>query len=313
MECNEEIIKRYVEGESISSLAQTTPYSYMVIRNMLVSAGVQIRGGRKKIEFTPEQIEYITNEYCYGIATLNDIAKHLEIPKTRVQSFIVNNHLTRQNPNSKNRVNKHLIYDYFSCIDTPEKAYYLGLLFTDGSVDTNRYRIRITLQSRDKDILEQMRKDLQVDSNLILDPRGKGCFSLEFCNKKMFEDLAKYNIIPNKTYSVKHLPTNIPKEFEKDFLRGLLDGDGGITYSENMSSDVTVHFTSYYESIVTEFRDRIDLLIEKEKHNQPIYTTCWHVSWRGYNQVLSILNILYKDSSRYINRKYEKYLSLLNR
>ena len=44
----------------------------------------------------------------------------------------------------------------------------------------------------------------------------------------MCRDLEQYGIIPNKTLELKY-PTNIPKEFETHLLRGMFDGDGGLT------------------------------------------------------------------------------------
>ena len=61
-----------------------------------------------------------------------------------------------------NRVNRRIRSDYFSSIDSPEKAYWLGLLFTDGSVDHYGHtgRIRLQLQEQDIDILEKFKEDL---------------------------------------------------------------------------------------------------------------------------------------------------------
>ena len=45
-----------------------------------------------------------------------------------------------------NRVNRRINSNYFSVIDKPEKAYWLGFLFTDGCVDKLRTTGRIRLQ-----------------------------------------------------------------------------------------------------------------------------------------------------------------------
>lgn len=56
----------------------------------------------------------------------------------------------------------------------------------------------------------------------------------------MANDLAKFGIIPNKTYLTNHLP-EVPKKFLKDFLRGLLDGDGSI-YQETKTKNIELIF-----------------------------------------------------------------------
>lgn len=97
----------------------------------------------------------------------------------------------------------------------------------------------------------------------------------------MFDDLSKYGIIPQKTYKTEHLPLDlIPIEYQSCFLLGMFDGDGCITHGDNCS-EVTINFTSYHESIVTEFRDAIDKLIDKKDHNNVFFTSAWHTTWRG--------------------------------
>lgn len=129
---------------------------------------------------------------------------------------------------SKNRlVNE----NYFEKIDSKEKAYFLGLLFTDGGVSLDKERspmIQLQLKSSDVDILQKLRTELNVHSSIRYDKRkNKETAILLFRNQKIANDLKQYGIIPNKTYETKHLP-QVPNEFESDFLRGCLDGDGSI-------------------------------------------------------------------------------------
>ena len=56
---------------------------------------------------------------------------------------------------------------YFDKIDTEEKAYILGFLATDGCIAVTKNgnkRIKITLKSSDKDILEKIKNQLKSDS-----------------------------------------------------------------------------------------------------------------------------------------------------
>ena len=249
---------------------------------------------------------------------IKDIAKMYHTDSNTLHDyFILNDWEIRDH--RVNSVNKDLKQDYFSSIDDPHKAYYLGLLLTDGSVRKNRKgsnrqgQIRIGLQTEDKDILDQMRSDIGVSSELIYDNRCHGLYTLEFSSEQIFTDLSKYSVIPDKTYEVRNIPTNIPGEYLKDFLRGMYDGDGCVTFSSDMSKDVTFNFTSYYKSMVCDFRDLIDAMIGKERHNSPSNTRAWQVSWRGYKQVVKILDELYRDADLFIKRKYLKYQQLLNR
>lgn len=309
----EEIIKLYQEGKSMKFLSENSTFNYRQIKKIVVEANLPIRGGRKKKTLTEEQLLELKRRYCEESEDLQTIAKDFNWDKETLRNLIEELKLKKK---TTNRINKHIRSDYFETIDHPNKAYILGLLFTDGSVDkklNKQGRIRLQLQAKDKAILEKIKTELQIDSDLILDTRGNQSYSLEFVDEKMFQDLSKYNIIPNKTYEVHHLPTNIPKEYINDYIRGLVDGDGGIYIDDTISKDVTLSFTSYHKTITEDLQKMIDNLIAKSETNSIYFTSAWHCQWRGYNQVLNILDKIYKNAELYIDRKYKLYQKLLSR
>lgn len=310
----QDIIDLYKQGQSITYITNNSEYNYRQVRKIIADSGVPIRGGRKKKTLSEEQILNLQHRYCELSEDLNSLAKEIKWDKETLRNFINEQGWKKR---TNNRINKNIKSDYFSTIDSPNKAYILGLLFTDGSVDKapgKQGRIRLGLQSQDKAILEKIKEELNITSELTYDQRGKGCYSLEFSDDQIFQDLSKYNIVPNKTYVVQHLPTNIPKEYLKDYIRGLIDGDGSISFDETKSKDVTLHFTSYHESIAKDFQNLIDkFLIQKNNSNKLYFTSAWHCQWRGYQQVTKILDMVYKDADLYIDRKYNSYLQLLNR
>lgn len=71
---------------------------------------------------------------------------------------------------------------------------------------------------------------------------------------------------------------------------GLFDGDGCLTCSENCSTDVTFGYTAYHETEVKDFRDIICLLDPNAHKVKTVFTSAWHVNWRGRLQVISIMD-----------------------
>ena len=310
----EKIIQEYLNGKSISALSKEYPFSYQKIRKILIESNISIRGGRKKKELSSDELQKLKMLYENGIG-IAEIAKELGYSSEKITDIIREQSFERL-VDSKRKVNKRLKENYFSNIDAPEKAYWLGFLFTDGCVDCHngRKRIRLQLQQADKEILEKYKEDLGIDGKIIEDKRKNSvCYSVEIACSQIYDDLQKYGIIPRKTYETEHLPLNlIPKEYLTSFLLGMFDGDGSLSCSQDYSKDVTINFTSYHESIVKEFQEAIDLLINKTEHNKNLFTTAWHTMWRGRLQVIKILDILYENCPRHLQRKYEKYLSLKN-
>ena len=309
----QEIIDKYLEGKSISSLLKEYPtYNRRTLTKVLTDNHITIRGGRKKKTFSDEQVEEIKKMIKEG-AFLKEIAAYFNIDTETMKRRLDELGLAITNTN---RVNRRIKSDYFSSIDSPEKAYWIGFLYTDGSVDHYRKtgRIRLQLQEQDKEILEKFKEDLQIDSKIIYDIRPNStCCSVEFVDELIFNDLSKFDIIPNKTYESHNLPyTKIPQEFLPAFALGLFDGDGGLFCSEDFSKDVTLSYTAYYETEVIDFINLITNIAKLENKKSPFYTSAWHAQWRGRQQVIKILDSLYSSCPRHLKRKYDKYIALKN-
>ena len=306
-----EIISKYQAGESISKLLQQYPnYNRRQINKILADNNIPIRGGRKKKTLSQEQIVTVTEMINNG-AFLKEVADYCKLDKETMRIRLKELGLKITNTN---RINRRIKSDYFSVIDSPIKAYWLGFLFADGTVDHYQKtgRIRLQLQEKDKEILEKFKEDLSLDCKIIYDIRPNStCCSVEFVDEQIFQDLAKYNIVPNKTYKIDTIPYDrIPEEYLSAFALGLFDGDGGLSCSKNFSTDVTFSYTAYHEQEVKDFQRLINKIINKKEFNKPFFSSAWHVQWRGRLQVLSILDKLYENCPRFLKRKHDLYLKL---
>lgn len=58
--------------------------------------------------------------------------------------------------NRKYLLNKNL----FKIIDSEWKAYFLGLIFADGNIQKDRYRLTLSLSKKDKEILQKLSKQM---------------------------------------------------------------------------------------------------------------------------------------------------------
>lgn len=309
----QEIITKYLQGSSISKLLTEYPnFNRRQINKILADNNVTIRGGRKKKLLTQEQINEAQKMIEDG-AFLNELAKHFNLDPETMSCRLKDAGLKITNTK---RINRHLKSDYFSIIDSPIKAYWLGFLFTDGCVDHYRAtgRIRLQLQERDLEILEKFKEDLGIESKIIYDRRSNStCCSVEFVDEQMFNDLAKYDIVPNKTYEVDRIPYDkIPQEYLPAFALGLFDGDGSLSCSSNFSTDVTFGYTAYHENEVEDFQTLINKIANIQTKNKNFFTSAWHTQWRGRLQVLSILDVLYNNCPRFLKRKHDIYVALKN-
>lgn len=259
-------------------------------------------------EFKQEDEEKICNLYEQQGETLYFISQIYHC-RTEAIKAVLNKYQIKikTKGRSKNRLLKE---NYFKIIDCEEKAYWLGILFSDGSIVLDptgkRYpQISLQLKLSDKELIEHFRQTICAGGKITYDKRqGKECTALKFRSKIMAEDLSKYGIIPKKTYLTKHLPI-VPSNFLKDFLRGLLDGDGSI-YQETKSLKYRIDFCSYHQSICEEFRNLCNTFLDKKNTNIIAnYDSAYHIRFNDQNSVKQLATALYKDNKIALARKYQ--------
>ena len=120
--------------------------------------------------------------------------------------------------------------NYFEKIDSEDKAYFLGLIYSDGCIVNNqdeyRYKITLKLHIKDKHILEDFIKSVSGEMSLWFHGQRDIC-EVNLSGKKIVKDLEEKGLHPNKTFTIKY--PEISEELERHFLRGYFDGDGCIT------------------------------------------------------------------------------------
>ncbi|MEI6864056.1 MAG: hypothetical protein WCK46_01640 [Candidatus Adlerbacteria bacterium] len=111
---------------------------------------------------------------------------------------------------------------------TPELAYAVGLLATDGGLSPPGHLIDLT--SKDVQQLENYRNCLNISTPITkkLSGIGKEFLRVQFKNVYFYNFLLSVGLTPAKSKTLG--PLKIPNKFFFDFLRGVFDGDG-CTYS----------------------------------------------------------------------------------
>lgn len=111
---------------------------------------------------------------------------------------------------------------------SPELAYAVGLLATDGNLSKDGRHINFT----SKDLLQvrNFKKCLGLKNKIGKKSRAseeqKKYFQLQFGDKLFYKWLMDLGMMPNKSKIMGRL--NVPDKYFFDFLRGCFDGDGSI-------------------------------------------------------------------------------------
>lgn len=254
-------------------------------------------------KFNEEEQKEIISLYQKDNMTIDFIRKKFHCRDEAIRSVLLSNGVEIVR---RRTVNSKMDENYFSKIDSEEKAYILGLLFTDGNVSPDKNRqpnIRIGLKLSDVNILLRIKEELKLGSSLIYDKRAnKESVVLAFRSQRIADDLKKFGIVPNKTYLTSNLP-NIENSLLPHFIRGLIDGDGSIFW-EKQGKKWVVDFSSYHQSICEELQKIINTWINKENYTKIAnYGTAFHVRWRSTKESKKIMEILYRNNNISIARK----------
>ena len=255
--------------------------------------GVEVRQTNKS-KTNADRYDKAMKLYEQGY-TINQLHEMIGINKKNFSLF-----LKKQGVNIRGGFeNKKYVADenYFEKIDSADKAYWLGFIYADGSVVSkgNTYRLTIELNRIDRLHLEKFL--IAIKSNAeIKDRVNRPISSVTINRKKIVDDLIKIGCVPNKT-EVGWLDTSVIKGFEKDFLRGYLDGDGYIekNYKKyrvvyTVKSD---NLTNTLVELLSDYGPRID---DCETFNRVIIET--------KDAFYCLLSDLYSNADTYLLRKY---------
>lgn len=247
----------------------------------------------------------------YGNGRL--IAEALGLQKSQVYRWLKNYKITNRDLKRRS-----VTINYFENIDTEKKAYYLGLLMSDGCVyrgaSKNSYCMQINLKSTDKNELDKFKEELQSTYDYLtysktLDSGEEATYlGLKISNTEFCHHLMSHGIIPRKSFK-KKMP-DIPKELERHFIRGYFDGDGGLYNNPNRFRngkgcwEVTIVGTP---DILQSFQD---ILLENDI-NSAIYQTKTSGIMRlvisKHEMIEKFRLFIYIDSTVHFDRKFQKF------
>ncbi len=254
----------------------------------------------------------VRNHYLNSKKSIREIAEIYKV--TRYYIYKV---LEEQSINL-NRVKTYSFdYNYFDVIDTEEKAYFLGLFYSDGTNNQKRNSSAIELQHGDVDILNKLNIAMKSNHPLLYnDPRHRRpneqpTYKAIFYSKYFCSQLTKLGCVPRKSLILKFpTPNQVPKYLLRHFIRGYYDGNGGCgAYIQNKKYYLRcgIRASRLFCSELTTFLSKeldITYSISKDSESNKI-------QFFGKNANI-FLSWLYKNTNLFLERKYLKYNQSLN-
>lgn len=271
-----------------------------------------------KIDLEPYSEEIIGN-YSSGKLSSVELADKFNCCPNRVRNFLREKEVIRK-PGVFNRKYS-LNENYFEKIDTPNKAYFLGLVCADGYINRDgdgRYKLDIALQERDGYLLDEFRKDLNYTGGFIARKKPKGrkaqdMVRLKITSRSLVEPLEEIGLVNNKCKRGFKADC-VPDELFSHFVRGYFDGDGSISVGRT----VWISFTSCNEDLLDKLNDVFPIPPFEKRcvkedirvYNGKLYDGCFSLRYSG-PCARAVLKYMYKNKTVYMKRKFERYQEYL--
>lgn len=240
---------------------------------------------------SPMTYEDVSSKFGISLPSVAKVLKEYNVkPYTKVQLF-----------------SPDLDEHYFDNIDTEEKAYFLGLLITDGCVHNTKGKqslVSLTLKEQDEYLINKFKECIK--SNKIVTHDGRGCAELNILSNTMVSSLKRYGVCENKSLHTV-FPSKIPLDMCHHLLRGIFDGDGSISFyarPDRKAHTKAIRLCQGNEEFLIDIVDFLYKNCDIEKVNTyQEKDSLWSIAYRKNDSMIKLYNYLYQDATIFMERK----------
>lgn len=139
-------------------------------------------------------------------------------------------------------------------------AYILGYITGDGCVWTEGGSYKLIIVSKDVDVLEFIR--VELESPYSIKDSKDGTHRINICRKVVVMDLMAHGILPRKSWNP--VVPDVPVEYRVSFLHGLFDADGSVWMSKPTGRAKVANITTAMYSYRKNFLQTVGGMIKDE-------------------------------------------------
>lgn len=247
------------------------------------------------------------------------ISKEYNVDTRVIKRVLKENNISIRDNNTYKQ--KYFNENYFETITTENQAYWLGFLWGDGSIHRNKngeYCISLHLSIDDKSHLEKFKQEINSEHKITIAKSKWGFnknniephYSCAFCihSLKTYNDLLKYGLYNPKS---KRILPKLNPALMSHFIRGYFDADGSLTINKNTKTGMVsfcgpIEIISQIKPIIQQHCNTKAEIYKYKTRNAADYRV------GGTNNIKALYNYLYKDATIYLERKKEKFNTLIS-
>lgn len=262
---------------------------------------------------TPTEIELIRKYYYDDNKSLHEIGKLMNCAFCTIYRVMKYNGFVLRPKSYHTKLKYTVNEDYFNVIDTPDKAYFLGLLYADGTINKKDKLVGIGLQIGDSYIIDTFVKYTEFSGVVrILKSKNKKHYDTSYVqiyNRLFYENAVKCGLYQNKSTTLTYPPNDIlTNKLTHHFIRGYFDGDGCAFVNYKRKNHKYISFVGTFEFLST-LQNMIceNLNINRTSLVRKSANNNFHLGFYKQSDVLLLINYLYNDKrDLYLIRKYHK-------
>lgn len=255
-----------------------------------------------------ETRQRICNEYLKG-KTVREVAMDIGIHHTTVLYWLKKSNILRR-PVKGSRFHVCKVRVPLSVITsregTPDFDYFLGILATDGNICRSKISLQFSLEN--SEILDHWKEFLEdrVDiKSFTRKDSGRTYKEIKFKNAEIADYYSTFGITERKTFTLKL------KYINWNVLRGIFDGDGCLHRDTRGTESWRFSICSASIDFIHQLND---FFVSNNLHPISSKTNNYYnISIGRMDEIYFIYTNIYKDSSYFLKRKYDKFWSLLEK
>lgn len=221
---------------------------------------------------------------------------------------------------------------FFDEIDCEAKAYYLGLLYADGYNCEKGNFVCLSLQERDKHILDTflicIEANYPIKKISLKSDKWQDVYKLQLNSRKLCQQLANIGCVQGKTKILEYPHKAVPSHLANHFIRGYFDGDGSVWEGKRYTTVVkdktrksghreriihNVKFTLVgAPSFLLEVQEILHTVLGIKKTKLGMKRDTATLEYSGRQQLGKFYEFMYTNATIFFIRKKIKFESIVN-
>jgi hypothetical protein len=320
------IVNDYKNGSNLSVLQNNYGGSRKTIRKILFNEGlIDSIEPTRKCYFIGKEHENIGEKLLLRYESEKDLRilnKEFNIPIMSLFNFLRKKNVFDGKYGRQLKIDETRKYPvdehFFDNIDSEEKAYFLGILYADGTNSLKDTEVSLRLNEDDFEILEKLNNLIQPTKPIGFIPKKsnnhKNQRRLTINSKNISYKLNESGMMPNKTFELEY-PTWLIKDLHRHFIRGYFDGDGCVTFNK-INKQLDCSFTGT-ENVMLGIQN---VLISKCGFSKTKLSTrhpernnnVRSLHYFGNGNAKKYYNFIYNDANIFMERKKNKFNKYIN-